>query len=209
MSLQILDCDQGSPDWFKARMGIPTASAFQVVLSPRAGKEGVGRKTYLLKLAGELLTGEPMENYQNADMNRGKVMEDEARNMYALMHDVEPQRVGFVRNGPKGASPDSLIDAHGGLEIKTEAPHLLLETLLKDEFPSKHRAQVQGNIWVTERGWWDIAIFWPKLPLFTKRIYRDDKYIADLSRAVDEFNEELAGTVERIRRYGTPEALAA
>ncbi len=32
------------------------------------------RTTYINKLAGEIITGEPMETYTNANMERGKVM---------------------------------------------------------------------------------------------------------------------------------------
>ena len=71
-------------------------------------------------------------------------MEDEARNMYAFMKDASPQRVGFIRNGTKGASPDSLLDHNGGLEIKSAAAHVQIERLLKDELPAEHKAQVHG-----------------------------------------------------------------
>lgn len=197
--IQILDFDQGSPEWRAARTGIPTASAFSDIL---AKGQGLTRKTYMHKLAGEILTGEPAESYSNAHMERGKAMEDEARNMYAFLTDAEPQRVGFIRNGRKGCSPDSLLGASGGLEIKTRLPHLMVETLLKDEMPTEHRAQVQGSLWVAEREFWDFVAYWPKMPLFVKRIYRDDRFIADLAVAVDIFNAELDATVERIRRYG-------
>lgn len=206
---QIIECDQGSSDWFLARLGIPTASEFQVVLSPKAGKEGAGRQTYLRKLAGEIITGKPAESFQNSAMERGSAVEDTLRGEYALIYDVDPQRVGFIRHGDKGCSPDSLIGADGGLEIKSQAPHLLIETLLVDEVPTKFKAQVQGNLWIAEREWWDVAVGFPGMPMFIKRVYRDDAYIAALSSAVDSFNAELAAMVDRIRSYGTPAREAA
>lgn len=207
--MQIIDCEQGTPEWFAARLGIPTASEFHTVLAKgRDGGASLTRKTYLLKLAGEIVTGEPMENYSNAHMERGKIMEDEARDCYSFTKDCEPQRIGFIRNGDKGCSPDSLIGDKGMLEVKTKLPHLLLDVLLKDEFPPEHKAQCQGALWVAEREWIDIAIYWPKLPLFIKRAYRDDGYIANLAGAVSTFNDELAATVDRIRRYGAMEKAA-
>jgi hypothetical protein len=62
--MQIIDCEQGSPEWFAARAGIPTASEFHTVMA--VGKQGgksVTRVAYLNKLAGEILTGEPMPSY--------------------------------------------------------------------------------------------------------------------------------------------------
>lgn len=203
--MRVLDCEQGSEEWFKARTGLPTASAFSTILAKGEGKT---RRTYLLKLAGEILTGEPAENFSNAHMERGHALEPEARDLYAFMADVDPQRVGFIVNGQKGASPDSLIGDNGALEIKTKLPHLLIDVLLRGEFPSDHKAQCQGVLWVAEREWIDLAVYWPKLPLFVKRAPRDEAYIKNLASEVDRFNDELAETVERIRRFGAvlPEA---
>lgn len=207
--MKIIDCDQGSDDWLRARMGIVTASEFKTIIGVKKdAREKVTRDTYMRKLAGEILTGEPMENYQNAHMERGKVQEDEARDLYALIAGIDPQRVGFIRNGDVGCSPDSLIGADGGLEIKTALAHIQIERLLRGEFPAEHRAQVQGNIWLAEREWWDFASYSPKLPLFVKRVYRDDGYIATLAGAVNAFNEELATMVASIRGW-QPEKAAA
>jgi YqaJ-like viral recombinase domain len=197
---EIVDCEQGSESWWRARMGIPTASEFATVIaSGRGGGDSKTRRAYMLKLAGEIITGEPMESYSNGHMERGKSMEDEARNFYAFMTDAPIARVGFIRNGSKGCSPDSLIGSNGMLEIKTKLPHLLIELLLKDDFPPEHKAQCQGALWVAEREWIDISVYWPKLPPFIKRAYRDDSYIATLAKSVDEFNDELAATVEKVR----------
>lgn len=205
--IQIIDCDQSSEEWYAARLGIPTASMFDVVMA--VGKQGgksVGRVSYLNKLVGEILTGEPMESYSNADMERGKIMEDEARDLYSFTHGVEPQRVGFVRNGNKGASPDSLLGDKGGLEIKSAAAHIQVARLLADDLPSEHKAQVHGSMWVCEREFWDFVSYCPKLPLFVKRVYRDEDYIKKLEREVELFNVELQQTVDYIRRYGKSEA---
>jgi hypothetical protein len=85
----------------------------------------------------------------------------------------------------------------------------MIETILADKFPAEHKAQCQGALWVAEREWIDIAIYWPGMPLFVKRATRDDVYIKTLSDEVDRFNEELTGIVAAIRRYGKPEAPGA
>jgi hypothetical protein len=191
---------------FGARLGIPTASEFATVMAKgKDGGKSLTRKTYMMKLAGEILTGEPAESYSNVHMERGKVMEEEAREAYAFMKDAEPLQVGFIVNGPKGCSPDSLLGDNGGLEIKTALPHIQVERLLRGELPAEHRAQVQGNLWVAEREWWDFVSYCPRLPLLIVRVQRDDKYIEQMSAAVDAFNEELATTVSFIRQsYSEP-----
>lgn len=203
MSLEILTCDQGSEEWARARMGIPTSSMFHAVLaSGKGGGESKTRRKYLLQLAGEILTGEPMESYSNAAMERGKVMEDEARQLYAFQTDAEIERVGFIKNGPKGCSPDALLSKKKMLEIKTSLPHLLIDIHLRQEFPPEHKAQTQGGLWVAEREAIDIAIYWPKMPLYVQTIHRDEPYIDMMSKAVDEFNSELADVVAKMRRLG-------
>jgi hypothetical protein len=205
VTVEVLTCEQGSPEWAKARAGIPTASEFATVLAKgKSGGESVTRRKYLLKLAGEILTGEVEEGYSNVHTERGHALEPAARDLYAFMRNAEPELVGFIRNDDKGCSPDSLIGADGMLEIKTALPSILLDKLLRAEFPAEHVAQTQGSLWVAEREWIDIAIYWPKLPLFTKRAFRDEAFIKHLAAAVARFNEELAETVERIRSYSDP-----
>jgi hypothetical protein len=202
MAPRIINCEQGTEEWFRVRAGMPTASMFSTVMAKgRSGGESATRRTYMLKLAGEILTGEPAETFSNAHTERGKVMEEDARNWYAFNQDVEPERVGFIINGPKGCSPDSLIGSDGMVEFKTALPHILIEKLLKNEFSPEHKAQCQGALWVAEREWIDLVTYWPRLPPLRVRAFRDEVYIAAMSRAVDEFNEELAEVVERIRSY--------
>lgn len=210
MTLQIVECEQNSPQWFACRMGLPTASEFKTIIGiKKDAREKVTRQTYMMKLAGEILTGEPMASYSNPDMERGKIMEDEARDLYAFQNNVEPRRVGFIRNGNAGCSPDSLIGEDGGVEIKSALAHIQIDRLLKNELPPEHRAQVQGNLWIAERAWWDFVSYCPKLPLLVIRVRRDDEYIKMLSTAADEFNADLAELVERIRHYGQQGKAAA
>lgn len=203
--IQVFDMEQGTAAWLEARRGIPTASMFATVMAKGEGKT---RSKYMRALAGEILTGETSETFSNFHMERGKAMEDEARDTYAFIHDLDPIRVGFVRNGAKGASPDSLIGENGGLEIKTALPDIQIDRLERNRLPPEYVAQVQGNIWVTEREWWDFVSFWPKLPMLRVRVYRDDEFIKTLADEVDRFNDELAALVERIRNYGN-ERIAA
>lgn len=201
--MQIVDCVQGTPEWFAARLGIPTASMFATVMaSGRGGGESKTRATYMAKLAGEIITGEPAESFSNSHTERGNAQEADARKLYAFTRDVEPEIVGFIRNGKKGASPDSLIGLDGALEIKCRLPHIQIETLFADKVPSENVAQCQGVIWVGEREWIDYVSFCPKMPIFVKRLYRDEDYIARMSEQVDMFNAELHRLVERVRSYG-------
>lgn len=200
------DIEQGTPEWFSARAGIPTASRFSTVMAKGEGKT---RAEYMRKLAGEIITGELAEGFTTPHMERGKLMEDEARETYAFINSVEPYQVGFIRSGDKGASPDSLIGTVGGLEIKTALPHIQIDRLERDRLPPEHKAQVQGNLWISEREWWDFVSYWPRLPMLITRVYRDEPYIKTMSDEIDRFNDEKAALVERIRSYGQEPAKEA
>ena len=50
--IEIINCDQGTPEWFAARVGIPTASRFSDILAKGEGKT---RGRYLRDLAAEII----------------------------------------------------------------------------------------------------------------------------------------------------------
>ncbi|HYE70638.1 MAG TPA: YqaJ viral recombinase family protein [Aquabacterium sp.] len=196
--ITIINCAQNSPEWFAARLGIPTASEFANLMREKA--DAKTRRSYLMRLAGERLTGKPMVRYTNADIERGHEQEPEARALYAMLTDTDPVQVGFIRNDAvrAGASPDSLIGADGMLEIKTRAPHVHIEQLLDGEVPSEHKAQLQGQLWIAEREWVDFLAYSPGLKPFLKRVYRDEPYIERLAKAVQIFNAELNLIVQQV-----------
>lgn len=202
MDLQIIDCEQGTDAWLRARCGIPTASMFDTVMAKgRGGAESKTRRKYMLQLIGERLTGRPMESFSNDHTERGKAMEAEARDLYAMVRGVEPQQVGFMRRGNAGASPDSLIGTDGVLEVKTKLPHLQIEVLLANRLPPEHVAQVQGQLWISGRQWVDFVSYWPGLPLFVTRVHRDETYIATIAAEVAEFLAEMASVTKQIDAY--------
>lgn len=199
MSVRIHNVEQGSPEWHRARLGIPTASRFADILAKGEGKT---RRAYMRQLAAEIITGELGEQFTTPAMERGKAMEAEARDLFTFVSNMIPERIGFITNGAVGWSPDSLLGTEGALEIKTQRADLLIETILKDEFPSEHKAQCQGGLWVGEREWIELCVYWPKMPLFVKKVYRDDLFIKTLSSEVDRFLAELHDLVARIQSYG-------
>lgn len=204
MELEIFrDIDQGTEDWSAVRAGIVTCSELSTVLAKgKGGGESITRRKYMLTLAGERIGGpSPFDRYSNGAMHRGHEYEQEARDSYQLITDHEVEQVGFMRRGDVGYSPDGIIGDDGLLEIKTKAYPLHLDCLLKDEVPAEHTAQIQGGLWVSGRQWLDFVSYSPGLPIFIKRVRRDESYIANLSAEVDRFNAEVDSMVERIKSY--------
>ncbi len=198
--IEVFNCEQNSPEWDELRRGIVTASQFSTVMAKgRGNTPSVTRRKYMLTLAGDRLGGKAADSYTNSHMERGHTLEEEACKTYAFMCDVEPTPVGFVRNGNVGASPDRFLNENGLLEIKTKLPALQLECLLADKIPAEHIKQCQGQLWVTQREYLDFVSYWPGLPIFIKRMQRDERLIAEIKINVDQFNVELDTLVNEIR----------
>ena len=191
--------DRGLPQSVIDSMVKNGCSAEQLAAAMKAAKSrsaGATRRKYMRVLAAEIIRGTVEEGgYTNAHIERGKEQEDEARKLYAFVADAEPVRVGFIRNGLAGCSPDSLIGDDGGLEIKSALGDIQLERLQKGELPSEHRAQVQGSLWITGRHWWDFVSYSPGLKPLIVRVERDEEYIAKLAASVEAFNVELDALV--------------
>jgi hypothetical protein len=54
-----------------------------------------------------------------------------------------------------------------------------------------HMAQLQGCLWIAEREWIDLWVYWPKMKPWKQRVRRDENYIARLKVGVESFIEEL------------------
>jgi len=200
--ITIEDFEQGSPEWFAARSGIPSASCFDKIVTSK-GLPSKQRKAYLYQLAGEAIIGEKTEGYSNAAMERGVEMEAEARRYYEFMNDVDVKEVALCYHDARklfSCSPDGLVGDEGGVEIKCPKIHTHLEYLFKGVLPTKYYQQVQGSMFITGREWWDfVSFFNPGLPALIVRVTRDETFIEKLSNELERFAVDLAETIKRIK----------
>jgi hypothetical protein len=193
--MNLLDAPQGSDAWLLARCGRATASEFCSVLAKGQGKT---RAAYLRRVLSERLTGKPTEGgYRNAHMDRGNEQEPFARMAYEAKSGNLVEECGFIQHPTlmAGCSPDGLVDADGGAEIKSVIPTVQLDTILSGSYPSEHQAQIQGSLWITGRSYWDFVSFSPDMPehlrLYVFRVKRDDGYIKTLAAEVVKFLAEV------------------
>lgn len=200
---EVFNCEQGSPEWFAARCGVVTASTFSDVMAKgRGGAPSETRRKLLYSTAAEIVSGRPSEGFQgNRYTERGKEWEDEVRSLYSASTDDDVTQVGFIRRGRIGCSPDSCVGENGGLEIKTHAPHILIPMLERSELPAEHKPQVQGCLLVTGWQWMDFRAYYRGLPQLEVRVYRDLKYLGELSAALAQFHVEVDAIVARLRSY--------
>jgi len=191
---------QGSDEWLMERCGFATASHFADILAKGQGKT---RAAYMRKLVAERITGRPRPTYSNGHMARGNDQEPFAKIAYMAERGVVIDEVGFVRHPEimAGASPDGLIGDDGGCEVKSVIAEVQIETISKGGYPPEHKAQIQGNLWIHQRQWWDFISFSDDMPddlrLYVFRVERDDEYINELDAQVRAFLSEVDAEVEK------------
>lgn len=188
----ILDCEQGTDAWFQGRLGIPTASNFDKIITS-TGKASTQAKSYMNKLLAEWLTGSSINQDSTEWMERGNLLEADARSLFEFTNECEVSQVGLIYKDDRklvSCSPDGLID-DSGLEIKCPAPHTHVEYLLSGKLPSKYVAQVQGSMWVTERDSWNFMSYHPEMQPLSVKVNRDDKFIKTLEDYVNDFIDEM------------------
>lgn len=200
----IIDCIQGTEQWQQARHGLITASLFEMVMAQKKHGEKTSRyQSVMMKLAGERITGKIVEEGTTLSMRRGTELEPNARQLYGKLTNTEPECVGFVLadDRMKGFSPDAFVGTNGLLEIKTKKPEILIPHFYQSSFPEEHKAQCQGGLWIAQREWVDLMLYWPDMPPLIKRAYRDEVYIRKLESEIRRFNEALEIMVQQIRAY--------
>ena len=160
----------------------------------------------MYQLAAEAITGERIETYSNEYMEWGTATEPQARAMYELDSGNTVEEVSFIKLNEVdkiGCSPDGLIGDDGMIEIKCPKTTTQIETYLSGKMPSGHRAQVQGQLWVSGRQWTDFVSFDPRIDgessYFCVRIERDEEYIKELEEACFKFAKELKEMVIKLK----------
>jgi putative phage-type endonuclease len=197
--------EQGTPEWFAARLGNVTASRVADVIAKTKSGYSASRDNYMAQLICERMTGTVAESYTNAAMAWGTETEPLARAAYESLADVLVDEVGYIAHPTierAGASPDGLIGLFGLLEIKCPNTATHIDTLISDQVPTKYITQVQWQMSCTGRTWADFVSFDPRLPsglqMFVKRVEFDAEYVAMLKEEVIKFLAELDAKISKL-----------
>jgi hypothetical protein len=187
-----IDVLQGTPEWLALRQGIPTASSFDRILTPK-GKPSTQREKYLFQLLGERIMGRPITQQVSYWMGRGLQMEAEAVAYYEGIRELSTERIGFLTNdeGTIGASPDRFVGDEGLLEIKCPSEAVHVGYLMTHHVDAEYYPQVQGQLWISERQWSDVLSYHPEMPPALIRVPRDDEYIGQLAKMLGLFLADL------------------
>ena len=212
MAIINIKISQRSPEWIAARLGRFTASDFHTFLGDSK------TKTDMLweKVAERVFHDTDDNGYTSFAMERGIILEPEARRMYTIATGAKVQEVGIVFPDKDdvyadwiASSPDGLVGRDGMIEIKCPLAKNFLQwttptdvgrdvTYIKPEY----KTQVQFNLMVTECDWCDFLYYHPRGGVAITRIYRDQEYIDRIKIALDgciEFIKTKIGETDGLR----------
>lgn len=186
------DIEQRSPEWYEAKLGKFSGSDFHVMLGNSEAK------TNFLwgKIAECRYHDSDTDEYTTFAMERGIILEPEARRVYSAVSEVEVREVGLVEDQDEFqdwvvCSPDGLVGDDGIIEIKCIAGKYFEQYTHPGEkkygyIKPEYRTQVQFNLFVTDRQWCDFIYYHPRGGIFIKRITRDEEYIDKIKTALRE-----------------------
>jgi hypothetical protein len=202
----ILDHEQGSDEWFAARLGRPSASMFNKLITS-AGKPSASADKYINELIDERLNGVRVPVYVNEHMRRGTRLEKEAREYYEFLTDQKVTEYGFILDDSEefGCSPDGIIKGNdgifeGGLEVKCPANSTMIGYQRNNKsFVTAYWHQVQGCCMITGAKWWDLMAYSDKKPHhLIIRVERDDEYIEKLAAEIDKAVTIIINETEKL-----------
>lgn len=203
----IHECEQGTEKWLRLRMGKPTASCFDKIITAKTAELSSSADSYAYELLAEWIVDHPITGPQTDFMERGHELEDAAVDHYEFTTGIETERAGFVTTDDLliGCSPDRLVGANNLLEIKSHPgnPGIHVAFMSGKALDIRHRQQLQGALWVCERQVIDVISYHPEMPPVIVPVERDEEYIGKLAKAVRGFVSRLMEIrLDLDRKYG-------
>lgn len=193
----VIDCEQNTPEWYFARLGIFTASTMGKWLV--AEKRGVVAEKAALKAIVDNLSEmsglEMVPPPRNYILDRGHELEPFARRAYTELTGREVEQVGFVLHdvGGFGCSPDGFIDDREGmLQIKCPFGPGHLKSVLFPGLPEEYKIQVHMEMAVTGAKYNDYFSYCPGADHMLFRVERDaftESVLSGLLRLNYEFDQ--------------------
>lgn len=193
---------QGEGDWFKSRLGIPTASEFGKIITPKTLQFSKQSHDYALQKIAEIMTQQTQGvTHPTYHMERGKIMEVEAGDAYEFIKNVRLDRGGFVTddNGWFGASTDRrIIEQNAIMEIKCLDAKNHIAMLLKPEIDPGYIPQIQGQLMLYEADYCVHWIYHDLLPPVEIIIEKDPKFQEALLEALHRFRSMMNEMIEKL-----------
>ena len=195
--IELPDLIQGSDEWLEQRRGLVTASVVGKLITSTTIKPANNDYSRALTalLVAERITGYVDPVYVSDDMLRGHEDEPRARDKYSE-HYAPVVESGFMIRDDWGFrigySPDGLVGDDGLIEVKAPRAKTHLRTILSDEVPAYHMPQLQCGLLVSGREWIDFISYSGGMPMWTKRVYPDQRWHDAIVTAVGDFERVAA-----------------
>lgn len=188
--MRVINCQQGSDEWWAVRRGIPTASEFHSIIQPKKMELSASAMKYICSLVADKydLGYFEREDYVSAAMKNGMIVEPEARRAYEFDRGIKVDQVGFVLRDDErvGCSPDSVVGEDGVIQIKCPLPKTHVQWFLEGVLPEDHKCQCHGELHVTGANWLDFMSYCPGFPPLIVRVEPDD-FTKRLAEVLEEF----------------------
>ena len=200
---------QGSPEWFKARLGKISGSRLGDVMRKTKWGESTYKEKLRIELAIERITGKSASNVvMNQAMRDGVEREPDARALFEAITGKEVKEVGSFDHptiANTSSSPDGLIVGEEAvLEIKCPMASTHARNLMSETMPKNYVYQVQWEIACTESDYAYFASYHPAFPqelrLKWVRVERDDSVIESLSKEIRDFDVSIEDMIVKIKK---------
>jgi putative phage-type endonuclease len=208
------------PEWYQARIGLITSSKVSAAITKRqkGGTHDLApRRKLKFQMLAEMSTGQTMEHFVSQAMDWGVEQEPHARQEYQYRTGKDVEQLGIVMhptNPRAGATADGWVAPNGILEIKCPNTDTHWEYLFSEAIPSEYLDQINWQMACCgpEIEWCDFVSFDPRIEdedmkILIIRHERDEKRIAEMESAVDEFLSEVVEMFEQIKRGRKKESL--
>lgn len=196
------DLEQNTDAWLKLKRGVLTASNISKVLTP-AKLEITKTTGYLHEFCRQLVDDMPYGDFSTRHTDRGHIEEVFALQVYEANFGGL-KRCGFVENTKHGfkigCSPDALVGDDGGVQVKSFTPNVQFGNIVEDEIDNTHMLQIQMELFVTERQWWDVIYQSSGTHQIVTRVFPDEVKQAKIKEACAVFYSRVEIAMQEYRR---------
>lgn len=199
MTFKVIDAEQRSPAWFRARAGRLTGSRAADMLATVKSGEAAGRRNLRTQLMLERMTGRPQgSTFESPAMIQGSQREAEALDRLEAEQGYIFTRTGFL--AADGILAGCSLDGHVGefegiIEAKAPLAATHLDYLKSGKIPGEYLKQITHNLWISGAQWCDWLSFNPDFPEHLQikivRVERDEAAIEAYDKAARTFLEEV------------------
>lgn len=200
--MQVLNLQQNSEEWFKARKGKITGSKLKGIISKRGP-----RKIGFYQLIVDRLGIEDNDGFTST-RERGKTLEDEAIEQFEQLSGLKVKQEGMWISDDSeniAISPDGVISKTEAIEIKCLSAANHLKAIIENTIPPEFQEQVFQYFIVNEKlNALHVTFYDPRIaakPLHIIKVYRKDiegdierlkDYQIETLKEVDKWVEELS-----------------